>query len=235
MKWHNSIFTYIPYLLSLPEAPAPSHSSRSLRSSELTSVCYAAGSHFSPVQLSSVTQSCLTLCDPRNRSMPGLPVHHQLPESTQPCPLSRWCNPTISSSVIPFSSCPHSFPLAIYFTHGSVYTWVPISQFVPPSPSPPVYTCPFSVSGSLFLPWIEVHLHHISRWHIYVFINDTFFFFYFWLTSLSLTDSRYILCGIVRKWETRRGSGPGTETMFSVVCMDLRCLCNIEVRFIMEN
>ena len=27
-----------------------------------------------------------------------------------PCPLSRWCHPTISSSVIPFSSCPHSFP-----------------------------------------------------------------------------------------------------------------------------
>ena len=32
---------------------------------------------------SSVAQSCLTLCDPMNRSMPGLPVHHQLPESTQ--------------------------------------------------------------------------------------------------------------------------------------------------------
>ena len=32
---------------------------------------------------SSVAQSCLTLCDPMNRSMPGLPVHHQLPELTQ--------------------------------------------------------------------------------------------------------------------------------------------------------
>ena len=31
---------------------------------------------------SSVTQSCLTLCDPMNYSMPGLPVHHQLPEFT---------------------------------------------------------------------------------------------------------------------------------------------------------
>ena len=31
------------------------------------------------VQFSSVTQSCLTLCDPMNHSMPGLPVHHQLP------------------------------------------------------------------------------------------------------------------------------------------------------------
>ena len=34
-------------------------------------------------QFSSVTQSCLTLCNPMNCSMPGLPVHHQLLESTQ--------------------------------------------------------------------------------------------------------------------------------------------------------
>ena len=32
---------------------------------------------------SSVAESCPTLCDPMNRSMPGLPVHHQLPEFTQ--------------------------------------------------------------------------------------------------------------------------------------------------------
>ena len=35
------------------------------------------------VQFSSVTQLCPTLCNPMNRSIPGLPVHHQLPESTQ--------------------------------------------------------------------------------------------------------------------------------------------------------
>ena len=35
------------------------------------------------VQFSSVAQSCLTLYDPMNHSMPGLPVHHQLPEFTQ--------------------------------------------------------------------------------------------------------------------------------------------------------
>ena len=35
------------------------------------------------VQFSSVTQSCPTLCDPMNRSTPGLPVHLQLPEFTQ--------------------------------------------------------------------------------------------------------------------------------------------------------
>ena len=37
------------------------------------------------VQFSSVAQSCPTVCDPMNRSTPGLPVHHQLPESTQTC------------------------------------------------------------------------------------------------------------------------------------------------------
>ena len=41
------------------------------------------GPLFSSVQFSSVAQSCLTLCEPMNRSTPGLPVHHHLPEFTQ--------------------------------------------------------------------------------------------------------------------------------------------------------
>ena len=39
--------------------------------------------YFSSVQFSSVTQLCPTFWDPMNHSMPGLPVHHQLPEFTQ--------------------------------------------------------------------------------------------------------------------------------------------------------
>ena len=39
--------------------------------------------YISSVQFSSAAQSCPTLCDPMNRSTPGLPVHHQLPEFTQ--------------------------------------------------------------------------------------------------------------------------------------------------------
>ena len=58
----------------------------------------------SSVQFSSVAQSCPTLCNPMNRSTPGLPVH------PNPCPSSWWCHPTISSSVVPFSSYPQSFP-----------------------------------------------------------------------------------------------------------------------------
>ena len=39
--------------------------------------------HYLLLQFSSVTQSCLTLCDPMSYSMPGLPVQHELPEPTQ--------------------------------------------------------------------------------------------------------------------------------------------------------
>ena len=44
------------------------------------------------------------------------PPYHQLLEFTQSsCPLSRWCHPTTSSSVVPFSSCLQSFPASGYF------------------------------------------------------------------------------------------------------------------------
>ena len=72
-------------------------------------------------RFSSVAKSCLTICDPMDCSTPGFPVHHQLPEFyPNSCPLSQWCHPTISSSVIPFSSCPQSFPASGSF---------PLSQF----------------------------------------------------------------------------------------------------------
>jgi len=78
---------------------------------------------FSSVQFSSVAQSCLTLCDPMNHSTPGLPVHHQLPESTQTHVHCRWCHLTISSSVIPFSSCPQSLPASVSFPMSQLFTW----------------------------------------------------------------------------------------------------------------
>ena len=44
---------------------------------------------------------------------PTLRVH------PHPCPLSRWCHPTISSSIVPFSSCPQSFPASESFQNES--------------------------------------------------------------------------------------------------------------------
>ena len=39
------------------------------------------------------------------------------------CPLSRWCHPAISSSVIPFSSCPQSLPASGTFPMSQLFTW----------------------------------------------------------------------------------------------------------------
>ena len=38
------------------------------------------------------------------------------------CPSSRWCHPTISSSVVPFSSCPQSFPVSVSFQMSQIVT-----------------------------------------------------------------------------------------------------------------
>ena len=73
-------------------------------------------------QIRSVSQSCLTLCDPMNRSTPGLPVHHQLQEFTQ-THVHRVSDPAISSFVIPFSSCPQSLPASESFPMSQLFAW----------------------------------------------------------------------------------------------------------------
>ena len=57
-----------------------------LSSKQIPSICYNIVNCYHCAvcyQFSSVTQLCPTLCDPMNHSTPGLPVHHQLPESSQ--------------------------------------------------------------------------------------------------------------------------------------------------------
>ena len=71
----------------------------------------------------SVAQSCLTLCNPMNHSTPGLPVHQPTPRVyPNSCILSQWCHPTISSSVVPFSFCPQSFPASGSFPMSQLFT-----------------------------------------------------------------------------------------------------------------
>ena len=91
--------------------------------------------HFS---CSSVAQLCLTLCNPMDCSMPGFPPSPSPGVCWNSCPFSRWCHPTILSSVIPFSSCLQSFPasgsfpMSQFLTSGGQRTGVPaLASFLP--------------------------------------------------------------------------------------------------------
>ena len=79
----------------------------------------------SPVQFSSVTQLCPTLCDPMDCSMPGFPVHHQLPEDTQTH--VHWVGDAIQLSH-PLSSL--SPPALNLFQHHGLFQWVSSSHQV---------------------------------------------------------------------------------------------------------
>ena len=67
----------------LQEMGIPDHLTCLLRNLYAGQEATVKAGHGTTVQFSSVTQSCPTLCDPMNRGMPGLSVHHQLPEFTQ--------------------------------------------------------------------------------------------------------------------------------------------------------
>ena len=79
--------------------------------------CYIFNSKFSSVQLSS--QSCPTLCDPMNHSMPGLPVHHQLQEFTQTH--VHWVSDAIQPSHPLSSPC---LPAPNPSQHQNFFQWV---------------------------------------------------------------------------------------------------------------
>ena len=76
-------------------------------------------------QIRSVGQSCPTLCDPMNRSTPGLPVHHQLPEFTQ-THVHR-----VSDAIQPSHSLSSPSPLAPNPSqYQSLFQWVNSSHEV---------------------------------------------------------------------------------------------------------
>ena len=81
---------------------------------------YRLNTHYASVQFSSVAQSCPTL-RPHGLQHATPPCPSPTPRAcSNSCPLSWRCHPTISSSVIPFSSCLQSFPASGSF---------PVSQF----------------------------------------------------------------------------------------------------------
>ena len=76
--------------------------------------------------LCSVQFSCSVMSD---SSWPHELQHSRPPSPSptprvhpNPCPLNRWCHPTISSSVVPFPSCPQSFPASGFFQMSQLFT-----------------------------------------------------------------------------------------------------------------
>ena len=133
------------------------------------------------VQLTSVTQSCTTL-QPH-----GLQHTRPLCPSPNPgvysnsCPLSQWCHPTISSSVVTFSSCLQSFPasgsfqMSQFFASGGQSIGVSASKSVLP-----MNTQDWSPLG--WTGWISLQSKGLSR----VFSNKTVQKHQFFSIQLSL-------------------------------------------------
>ena len=102
-----------------------SHLSRHMESLTLMSMFFHAAMVFYQVRFRSVTQSCPTLCDPMYCSTPGLPVHHQLPESTQTH--VHWVSDAIQPSHPLSSPSPPALNLS---QHQGLFQWVSSSHQV---------------------------------------------------------------------------------------------------------
>ena len=79
------------------------------------------GSRIRLSSVSSVTQSCPTLCDPMNHQHARPPCLSTPGVHPNSCPSSWWYHPTISSSVVPFSSCPQSLPASGSFPMSQLF------------------------------------------------------------------------------------------------------------------
>ena len=104
-----------------------------------------------------------------------------------PCPSSQWCHPTISSSVLPFSSCPPSFPALGSFPMSQLFTWggqsIGISASAPVLPMNTQDWSPLGWTG-----WISLQFRGLSR----VFSNTTVQKHQFFGTQLSSQSNSHI-------------------------------------------
>ena len=105
-----------------------------LNNSELLSPCpnhhlitytkHAPITVFTSVQFSSVTQSCLDSLWPHKSQHARPPCPPPTPRVHSDLrPSSQWCHPAISSSVVPFSSCPQSLPASESFPMSQLFAW----------------------------------------------------------------------------------------------------------------
>ena len=161
--------------------------------------------------ISSVQFNCSVLSGslrPHGLQHPKPPCPSQTPRVyPNSCPLSRWCNPTISSSVVPFSSCPQSLPASGPFQMSQLFASGGQSTGVSASTSVlPVNTQDWSPLG--WTGWISLQSKGLSR----VFSNTTVqkhqFYIQSIFTSLYLTQDTACL-GLVHGDDPERCYGEG--------------------------
>ena len=107
-----------------------------------------------PISVSSVAQSCPTLGDPMNCSMPGLPVHHQLPEFTQTHSIESVMPPSHLILCRPFLFLPSIPPSIRVFSNESTrhMRW------------PKYWNFSFSIVPSKEIPGLQSHHFVANRW-----------------------------------------------------------------------
>ena len=120
------------------------------------------------IQFSSVTQSCLTLW-PHGLQHARLPCPSPTPGVySNSCPLNQWSHPTVSASIVPFSSCLHSLPASGSF---------PMSQFFPSGGQSIGVSASTSIFPMNFQDWFPVgwtsRISSMSKGCSRVFSNST--------------------------------------------------------------
>ena len=149
---------------------------------------------FGSVQFSSVTQSCLTVCDRMDCSTPGFPVHHQLPEFTQIH--VHWVGDPIQPSHPLSSSSPPALNLSWY--------WVFSRKAAPRIRWPKYWSFSFSISPSneysglisFRMDWL---ISLLSKGLSRVFSNTTVQKHQFFSVQFSLYSNSYIHIWLLEK------------------------------------
>ena len=142
--------------------------------------------------------SCSVVSDylqPLGLQHPRFPCPSPIPRAySNSCPSHRWCHPTISSSVIPFSSCLQSFPASGTFPMSRFFTSGGLSIGV--SASAPVL--PMNIQDWFPLAWTDL-ISLLSKGLLRVFSNTTVQKHQFFSAQLSLWSNSHIHTWLLEK------------------------------------
>ena len=154
--------------------------------------------HLNILQFSSVQFSCSVMSDslwPHESQHARPPCPSPTPwDYSNSCPSSWWCHPTISSSVVPFSSCPQSLPASDSFPMSQIFVWgsqsTGVSALASVLPMNAQDWSPLEWTG-----WISLRSKGLSR----VFSNTTVQKHQFFSTQLSSQSNSHIHTWLLEK------------------------------------